>query len=135
MKAFRLALVPFLLGVHCGGSDKPVLTQTSLYKECVTWCYHRMQCFQDVCQEDYPGKVTTYAVSIIANGCVHDNCETDAYLNARLHQADYLACTNERSCREITTGTCNDVAVCLGSDPTSTPFLPGTHMKAPPHLM
>lgn len=133
----QAALLGALLAGGCGSGVRSetaaqAASQKSVERECEDYCYRLFECYQEVCRQDYPGSADSYGVSLLVNSCIAQFCRTDYYATRlkRQHQ-DYLDCTADRTCREITTGTCGDVASCT-SDPQSTPFLPGTHTKATP---
>ena len=125
------ALLFMLLLLGCGGAGAPAMKPAAqLYKDCTTWCYHRMSCYQQVCEEDYGGN-KAFEASVLANQCVATYCDSGDYAKDQSTQKAYFDCTMTKSCREITTGTCGDVATCT-ADPSSTPYLPGTRTKASP---
>ncbi len=136
----RFLIIGAILGLSacgaCGeGGPKqmpgPVQTSSTVRAECVDYCFHRMQCYKEICRTDYPGSASEFHVSELAQDCVTRYCETSGYLTWKQQDQSYLDCTANKTCREITTGVCGDTAQCT-SDPDSTPYLTGTTTKAKP---
>lgn len=139
-----------IAGFACGGSAtptpppgepqqttaSPAITDLSAWRqiyrrECIDYCYRIVQCGQTTCNEDYPGSVSDWSVSVAVQNCITKTCETNVYVDFAMHKSEYLTCTSALPCREISTGSCGDTVECLGT-PGSTPYLPGTKTHAPP---
>lgn len=109
----------------CGGGNRtPPQTAQSVHAECVDFCYREAACLKEVCNQDYPGSVSDFGASVAGNNCVHQDCDTTVFVDRiKTQHPEYLTCMTTKSCREIMSGACGDVAHCTSS-PNSTPHPP-----------
>jgi hypothetical protein len=114
------------------GIDPPTEAEQrieSVESQCIDYCWRLANCYEAVCNEDYPGSATPFIVSVTAQGCIDEACKTDLYWRFTQDDQEYLRCIRESSCRAAITGSCGLWSHC-GTEGLD-PHPPDAGMSAP----